>query len=253
MRHDALAIPYKLDPQPIKAGKSGFRLRDKLYLPPSLEFGEQGSVRNGDFDHSGVGPVSPGVQLLVGTGVFRQDLGRDLYFGLLSVGRRADPVLEAVVTLVADGLKQVGIRHQLRAECHCPRAGIHLRIVERDFNFHVAEIPAPVAFSHAQRLRVGMTIAIQPRPVIESEALYHQRVSLPAPHRISHPARIRVGLQCTPVHENLTIGEIFVQHQDQTWGLNDFRLTRAGAVARTPRQALDTWGIFLQVFRTLLD
>src|ERR1700680_775951 len=93
MRHGALAIPYELDSQPVKAGKGGFRLRQQLYLPPSLEFGEQGVVRDGDFDNSGVGPVSPEVQLLVGTGVFRQDIGRDLYLGLLIVGRLADPVL----------------------------------------------------------------------------------------------------------------------------------------------------------------
>src|SRR5437667_1086789 len=100
MRHDALAIPYKLDPQPIKAGKSGFRLRDKLYLPPSLEFGEQGSVRNGDFDHSGVGPVSPGVHLWVGAGLFGQDPGGDLYSGLLIVGRLAAQLAEPFFALV---------------------------------------------------------------------------------------------------------------------------------------------------------
>jgi hypothetical protein len=35
----------------------------------------------------------------------------------------------------------------------------------------MAEIPAPVTFGDAQRLRMRMTIAIQPRPVIESEAV----------------------------------------------------------------------------------
>src|SRR5207247_9900330 len=116
-----------------------------------------------------------------------------------------------------------------------------------------AEMPAPVAVGHAPRLRVGMAIAIHPRPVIESEALHPQRVSLPVPYRIPHPTRIGVGLQCTPVHENLSIGEIFVQHQDQTWGLNDLGLTRAVAVARTLWQALDRHVIFLQVFPALED
>src|SRR5437016_13503297 len=64
MRHGALAICDELDPQPIKAGKSGFRLRRKLYLLPSFEFAKQRSVRDCDFDNCGVRPVSPEVQFL---------------------------------------------------------------------------------------------------------------------------------------------------------------------------------------------
>src|SRR5256885_12356096 len=105
----------------------------------------------------------------------------------------------------------------------------------------MAEIRAPVAFGHAQRVRVSMTIMIQPRPVIESVALHHQRLSFPATHRMPHPAGKRIVLQCAPVHENLTISEIFVQHHDHTWSLNDFRPTRASTGGRTPRQTLDTW------------
>ncbi len=76
MRHGALTIPNENDPQPIQAGKIGFRLRYKPYLVSSFEFGEQRSVRECDFDNCGVWPVPPEVLFLVGTGVFRQDPGR---------------------------------------------------------------------------------------------------------------------------------------------------------------------------------
>src|SRR5438067_11385911 len=99
-RHGALGVLDKTDPQTIKAGEISLRLRHKLDLLSSFEFGEQRSVRDCDFDNCGMGPVSPEVQLLVGAGVFSQDLWRNPYFGLLFVGRLADPVLEAGVAFV---------------------------------------------------------------------------------------------------------------------------------------------------------
>src|SRR5262245_60962487 len=50
MRHGAPPVCDELDPQSMKAGEIGFRLRHKPVLVPSFEFGEQRSVRNGDFD-----------------------------------------------------------------------------------------------------------------------------------------------------------------------------------------------------------
>src|SRR5712692_8461287 len=106
MGHSTLIIPNESDPPVVESGKIGFRLRHKLYLLPSLEFREERTVRDCDFDNGGMRPVSPEVQFLVGTGVFRQDLGRNLDFGLLVVGCLADPMREAVVALVADRLEQ---------------------------------------------------------------------------------------------------------------------------------------------------
>src|SRR5262249_45731925 len=105
MSHDSLAIRYEANTQPIKAGKSRFRLRHELYLLSSFEFGEQRSVRDCDFDHCGMRSVSPEVQLLVRTGIFREYLGTDLYFGFFFIGRLPDPVFKAVVAFVAHGLE----------------------------------------------------------------------------------------------------------------------------------------------------
>src|SRR5690348_3075402 len=101
MRDDALAIRDELDSESIKAGKIGLRLCDYLYLLSSFKFGEQRSAGDCNFDNRGVWPVSPVVLFLVGAGVFREYLRRDLYFGLFFVGCLPDPVLKAVVALIA--------------------------------------------------------------------------------------------------------------------------------------------------------
>src|ERR1700674_5367069 len=100
MRWHALGISDEIDSQPKKARKSTFRLGRKLGFPSALKFGEQLTVRDRDFDHSGVGTYSPEVLLPVGAGVFRQDFGGDFYFGGLVVGGLADPVLAAAGGLV---------------------------------------------------------------------------------------------------------------------------------------------------------
>src|SRR5438093_12017200 len=91
MRYGALRIGDELDPQPITAGEIGLRLRCKPYLLPSLEFGEQRSVGDGDLDHCGVRPVAPEVLFLVCAGMLRHDLGRDLDFDVRFVGRPTNP------------------------------------------------------------------------------------------------------------------------------------------------------------------
>src|SRR5213593_1392636 len=116
MRYGALRIGDELDPQPITAGEIGLRLRCKPYLLPSLEFGEQRSVGDGYLDHCGVRPVAPEVLFLVCAGMLRQDLGRDLDFDSLFVGQLTNPMLKARAALIADGLEQIRIRHQVRPE-----------------------------------------------------------------------------------------------------------------------------------------
>jgi hypothetical protein len=72
-----------------------------------------------------------------------------------------------------------------------------------------------------------------PRPLSSAKSAPSETVML-----ISHPTRIGVGLQLEAVQEDLTVREIFVQHDDETWSLDDLGRALAGAVVRTPRQAL---------------
>src|SRR5438552_12073991 len=73
--HVTLIIPDESEAPVVESGEVGFRLPHKLDLLPSLEFGEERSVRDCDFDNGGVRPVSPGAQFLGGSGVFPPDLG----------------------------------------------------------------------------------------------------------------------------------------------------------------------------------
>src|SRR5712664_2299782 len=109
MRRHALAVRDEVDSPPKKARKSSLRLRRKLRFTPSLKLSGQPTIGDRDFDNSGVRSHSPEVLLPIGTGVFRQDCGRDLYFRHLIVGGLAHPVLVARGALVADGFEQLGI------------------------------------------------------------------------------------------------------------------------------------------------
>src|SRR2546426_837221 len=98
-----------------------------------------------------------------------------------------------------------------------------------------------------------MAVAIQPRAVIVSVALDDQRVCLPMRHRIPHPTGIGVALQFAPVHENLAIREIFVQHEDLSWGLNDLGPACAVDGVGTVWQALEAHVLSPEVRHAALD
>src|SRR6516225_7740322 len=78
--------------------------------------------------------------------------------------------------------------------------------------------------------------AHEPRSVVVSKTLYHQRVSVPVAHRISHPARIGIGLQGSPVYMDHTESQIVVEDGDHRGSLDEPLHTSKGAVDRTLRQ-----------------
>src|SRR5215472_4292520 len=78
--------------------------------------------------------------------------------------------------------------------------------------------------------------AHEPRSVVVSKTLHHQRVALPVAHRISHPARVGIGLQGPPVRVNLTESQIVVEDGDHRGSLEEPLHTSEGAVDRTLRQ-----------------
>src|SRR5262249_36008032 len=156
----------------------------------------------------------------------------------LAVGSLADPMLTAAAAFVADVLQQFGVCSQLRLERNRPRSRVRPGVFQRDVNLQMAEIGSSVTFGQAQRFRMWVTVTIQPRSIVESEAFNHKRAALPAPHRVAHPTRIGLALQDATVQEDLSIGEIFVEHQDQLWRLNDLGLAVAVDVVGTPWKAL---------------
>src|SRR5579863_7402198 len=116
MRRHALAVRDEVDSPPKKSCKSSLRLRRQLCFSSAFKLGGQPAVGNRDFDYSGVRSHSPQVLLVVGSSVFRQDFGGDLYLSYLIVRRLPYPVLVAGGALVADGLEQFGVGDQFRFE-----------------------------------------------------------------------------------------------------------------------------------------
>ncbi len=47
-----------------------------------------------------------------------------------------------------------------------PGLRVRLRIVDRDFDFQVAEIRAPEPLGHFGGFRQGAAVAVQPRPIL---------------------------------------------------------------------------------------
>src|SRR5215475_642471 len=102
----------------------------------------------------------------------------------------------------------------------------------------VAEIRAPISFGDAQRLRVRLSVAAQPRLVVISRTVDDQGVAVPAPHGVSHPAWPRVGLQLAAVRENHAIGEVVVQNRDGGRRLQDALPVTESVSLRPARETL---------------
>src|SRR5215467_15689013 len=96
----------------------------------------------------------------------------------------------------------------------------------------MAEIVTAIALRHPQRLGVGMTVVIEPGPIVVAVALDDQRVAVPASDRVTHPRRIWIPLERAAVHVDLTIGEIGVEDQDERRRLDDFHLLGTGRIGR---------------------
>ena len=84
----------------------------------------------------------------------------------------------------------------------CVRIG--LRIVDHDFDIHVAEVTAPEPFRQSHRLAVRMAAAIEPGLVVESHGLDDEDVAVPFADRVTQPARFRILRMRAAVEEDLT-------------------------------------------------
>src|SRR5438132_6334782 len=103
-----------------------------------------------------------------------------------------------------------------------------------------------------------MAIVIEPGAVIESETLDDQRVSVPMSHGVTHPARTGRRFQRTAVEEDLAIGEIGIENQDEPSSLHDLHhlgssVIRGRGIARSQRHTLYIHVFFAKIFLALLD
>src|SRR5262245_51283357 len=78
-------------------------------------------------------------------------------------------------------------------------------ILNRKFDFQVAQIDAVEAFDDAQHFGVGMTDAVEPGLIVEAHRVHDQGVSFPTADRVSHPVRIRIRRMPAAIQKNLTM------------------------------------------------
>ena len=82
--------------------------------------------------------------------------------------------------MFADRLEHLCISRQLHLCGEAPGLRERTRIGKGDFHLEVAEVHTPIAFSHAQLLRMREPIAAHPRLVVVSVAVHDERVAFPA-------------------------------------------------------------------------
>ncbi len=86
--------------------------------------------------------------------------------------------------------KQVGVLDS-------KRLGVHLGIVEGDFDIHVSEVAPMVAFRDAESFAVWVADQIQPGFVVEAGGFHHQRFAVPFAGGIAEPGWLGNSLGST--------------------------------------------------------
>ena len=97
----------------------------------------------------------------------------------------------AIFFVLADAFDELGVRIQLEGKSHRPGFGVGLRIIECYLDIEVAEVAAVKTFGHAKGVGMGMSVIIEPAPIIESDGFGDQGVAFPVADAISEP-----GLRC---------------------------------------------------------
>src|SRR3984885_16354087 len=85
-----------------------------------------------------------------------------------------------------------------------PGLGISFRIIDRNFDFHVAVIHAPEPLGHLARCRERAALDLQPYVITEAGGFHDQCVSVPFSSGVAVPPGIYiVAWQWPPVCEDL--------------------------------------------------
>src|SRR5213083_1097330 len=86
---------------------------------------------------------------------------------------------------------ELGVRVQLKGKIHRPGFRVRLWIIERHLDIEVAEVAAVKTFADAKGVGVGVSVIVEPAPIIESDGFGNERVAFPVADAISEP-----GLRC---------------------------------------------------------
>jgi hypothetical protein len=82
--------------------------------------------------------------------------------------------------------EQVSVRSEHHAHWHCPPPGIRSLVFQRHLKVNSADVAPLKSLRGAKCLCVRMTTEIEPRPLIEPDAIHDERVDFPPAHGIPH-------------------------------------------------------------------
>ncbi len=117
-----------------------------------------------------------------------------------------------LLVLGADVLKNISVREKPLDEIDRDGFRKHLRIRNRNGNFHMPEIAPMKSLLNAHVLAMAVSPGIEPCQIIKAHRVDHERVAFPFSDRVSQPRGSRIGRQFAAVGEDLAEDRLhFVQ------------------------------------------
>src|ERR1700678_566644 len=114
----------------------------------------------------------------------------------------ANQVSYVLIVLCADEFEDLFVRQI----CHAllgPRSLKNPWVVDRDFDFQMAEIWTVVALDNMKFIGVRVSFDVEPDSGVERDAIYYQGVAVPAADGVPVPSRVRVSRMAAPVQIDL--------------------------------------------------
>src|SRR6266581_8546104 len=153
----------------------------------------------------------------------------------------------AIFFVLADAFDELGVRVQLEGKIHRPGFRVRLWIIERHLDIEVAEVAAVKTFGDAKGVGVGMSVIIEPAPIIESVGFGDERVAFPVADAISEPGLRCFGRKTAAVGKDLAkVIELLIEEHNNVRGLEDLvrKISNQHTIRNAVRYAALQWFAF---------
>src|SRR5437667_1731804 len=105
---------------------------------------------------------------------------------------RALQPLVILLALEAKLVDEIRVRFQAVGQVHGERLRVHLRIVNREFDFECAKVRAADSLRHLRGVAHRTAPRVDPQFIAEAFGLNHERVAFPVRRGVTVPGRIGV-------------------------------------------------------------
>jgi hypothetical protein len=140
------------------------------------------------------------------------------------VGVEGPKLLNGEVVLIgAEIFLQVAVRSQIEDAGEVERLSQRLLVFYGIPDFEMVEVRAPVALNYMKRFTMGLPRIIEPAPIVESDSIHHQCVSVPMGYGITGPAfRIDFEIVRSPIEKESPVAmSITFRKQNHKFGSLD--------------------------------